>query len=372
MVYLDNAATSYPKPKCVYDALIRSLHDAPGNPGRSAHKYSVRAAEAVYACREAVASLLGAENPEGVVFTYNATYALNLAIKSYIEPGSHVLVSDIEHNAVIRPLEQMKATGLIDYSVFNTDGDVESSIGSLIKKNTTAIISSNASNVTGRIIPLEKLSRAAKSGGLILIVDASQSIGHYEINLSKTPCDVICGPGHKGLFGIQGVGFAVFSDIVRRKSWVEGGSGVESINTKMPKYLPEGYEGGTLGTPAICSLRGGIEYISKIGIRTIEERLDCLTRGLYERINSINGIKIYSSGNGIVLFNFKDLPSSKTAELLDNENVFVRSGLHCAPSAHGLIGTLERGAVRASLSALNTINELDEVYSAVKYISDIY
>lgn len=369
MVYLDNAATSYPKPRCVYEALIKSLYDAPGNPGRSSHKLSVAAAEAVYSCRENLASLINAPSPEGVVFTYNATHALNLAIKSYLKTGTHILTSDIEHNSVIRPLEALKAERLIDYSVFSSGENIEKSIESKLRGNTSCIVSTNASNVTGKIIPLDCLSRLAKKHGLALIIDASQSIGHFNIDLSKTSCDVICGPGHKALFGIQGVGFAVFSDLTRKKSWVEGGSGTESINIEMPMHLPEGYEAGTPATPAICSLNRGIEFIREIGIDSVEEKIKKLTELMYERFASVKGIKIYSAGNGLISFNYKDYPSSYTASLLDKENIYVRSGLHCAPSAHRLMGTINGGTLRASVSVLNTVENIDEAYKAMKSIA---
>ena len=372
MIYLDNAATSYPKPKCVINALIRSVRDAPGNPGRSSHKFSVAAAEAIYSTRESVADFLNCKSAEGVVFTYNATYALNMAIKTYIEDGSHVITSDIEHNSVIRPLEKLVAERNVSYSIFSTDNDLEKEIEALIRKDTKAIISTIASNVTGERISLELLSRISKKYGLILIVDASQAIGHYRLDLEKTPCDVLCAPAHKALFGIQGAGFAVFSDAERRKSWIEGGSGTESASKEMPIYLPEGYEAGTLGTPAICALSGGIDYVRSFGIDRIEERLSYLTERLAERLFELDDITVLSYGNGIVLFNYKDFPSSKTAAILDEVGIFVRSGLHCAPSAHKKLGTDYRGAIRASLSVLNTEREIDKLYKTLKEMSVFY
>ncbi len=369
MIYLDNAATSYPKPKEATDAMIRAIKFSPGNPGRSSHKLSIAAAETIYKARETVALLLRAKDPDGVVFTYNATHALNMAIKSYVEIGSHVIISDIEHNAVIRPLEKMRSEGLIEYDAFRADSDPETEIGSLIRKNTTCIISTLQSNVTGQTIPLDKLSSIAKRYRLTLIIDASQYLGHGAIDLNATPCDVLCGPGHKGLFGIQGVGFAVFSDLKRRRSWIEGGSGSESRSTMMPLELPEGYEAGTLGTPAIASLLGGIKYINRVGLDYIEEKIDRLTDALIARLSSVRKIKIYDSSRGIVSFNLDGLTSSELAALLDERNVCVRSGLHCAPSAHKKLGTLDIGTTRASLSVFNKISELDRLYKILFDIS---
>ena len=226
--------------------------------------------------------------------------------------------------------------------------------------------------MTGKAVSLDKLSSIAKSFGLILIVDASQAVGHISIDLSKTPCDVLCGPGHKALFGIQGVGFAVFADPERRGSLIEGGSGTDSLNPEMPYFLPEGYEAGTLGAPAIYTLNSGVEYIKKIGVANIEKRITKLTNSLYERISSLKKFKVYSYGNGIVCFNHHSISSSKIASILDVKNVFVRSGLHCAPSAHRKLGTLETGAVRASLSYLNSTSDLDRIYTALKDISLLY
>ena len=370
--YLDNAATTYPKPKCVCRAYRRCLEETPGNAGRSSHKLSVQTAEAIYSCREAVAELLSFNSPEGVVFTYNATHALNLAIKAYIKNGSHVIISDIEHNAVVRPLERLKKENNIEVDVFDSEGDIESSVKKLIKDNTTSIVSTIASNVTGKTVSLDSLSKIAKTNGLMLIVDASQALGHYEIDLSKTPCDVLCGPGHKGLYGIQGVGFAVFSDPERKGSLIEGGSGADSINTEMPYYLPEGYEAGTLGAPAIYTLKSGVDFVKSVGVSNIEKRLRELTNRLYERISSLPKIRIHSCGNGILCFNHESISSSDMASLLDDKSIYVRSGLHCAPSAHRKLDTLECGAVRASLSFLNTTRDIDRIYSALKDITFLY
>lgn len=372
MIYLDNAATSYPKPPAVIKALVRSFKAAPGNPGRSSHKLSVAAAEAIYNCREDISELLNTNDPEGVVFTYNATHALNLAIKSYINDGDHVITSDIEHNAVIRPLEKLKNEGRISYNVFCSDDVLEQSIEKLIKENTACIISTNQSNVTGKRIPLEILSKIAKRHGIKLIIDASQSLGHFEIDLEKCPCDILCGPAHKGLFGIQGAGFAVFSDTSRKKSWIEGGSGTDSISTQMPLYLPEGYEAGTLGTPAICALGAGVRYVKSLGLPYVEHKLNRLTAMLSERLQSIDGIKLYAAENGIVSFNLKGLKSSQTAALLDDRRICVRSGLHCAPSAHKKLGTLTEGTVRASLSVQNTKQDIDTTYKIISELAKLY
>ena len=369
MIYLDNAATSFPKPKCVIRDLNFCLKKYCGNPGRSSHKLSLMASEAIYSVREAVAEHLGISAPENVVFTYNATYALNLAIKTYVTGKCHILTSDFEHNSVIRPLEALKSKLGIEYSSFSTDADTEKSIRECIRNDTRGIVTSIASNVTGDTIPLKILSKIAAEYNLFLIIDASQAIGHTRIDLSATPCDVLCAPAHKALFGIQGCGFAVFKNSSHRDSFIEGGSGSDSKSPLMPELLPERYEAGTLSTPAIVSLGSGLKYISDIGIENIENRLLNLTDALFERLESVERIKIYKSGFGILSFNVSNMPSSFVSSELDKYGICTRGGLHCAPSIHRKLGTLEQGAVRVSLSYFNTKSELDKFYRAMKCIA---
>ena len=218
MIYLDNAATSFPKPQSVIKAIKECIQKYCGNPGRSTHKMSVKTSEKVYEARERIAEFLGLDVPENVVFTQNATHSLNLAIKTTIKPNTHVLISDIEHNSVLRPIYALKQKTGVRYSIFATDGDIRKSIVSKIENDTKYIVSTLASNVIGREVPLDILSGISKDYGLTLIVDASQLIGHKKIDLSKNQCDVLCAPGHKALFGIQGIGFCIFSDNLERQT----------------------------------------------------------------------------------------------------------------------------------------------------------
>ena len=367
MIYLDNAATSYPKPKCVIDKINFCLKNSCGNPGRSGHRLSLRASEEIYDAREKIANFLHFSYPERVVFTYNATYALNIAIKAFVCRKCHIITSDFEHNSVIRPLEAMKKRYDIEYSCFDTDNLLESLYKNL-REDTKGIICSVASNVTGKIIPLSILSKFARENSLFLIIDASQAVGHIDIDLTKNQCDALCAPGHKSLFGVQGSGFVIFSDKTRRDTIIEGGSGAESESPAMPILLPEGYEGGTLGTPAIASLGAGIDYISRIGIKNISAHLHHLTDELYERLVDIEGIKIYGAENGIVSFNYKNISSSEIARDLDEYGICVRGGLHCAPSAHKKIGSINQGTVRASFSLFNRVRDVDALYRAMKMI----
>lgn len=369
MIYLDNAATTFPKPSCVIKDLNFCLKKYCGNPGRSSHALSIKSSEAIYETREEIASLLSVDTPEQIVFTYNATYALNLAIKTFVTEKCHILTGDFEHNAVIRPLERLKRELGVEYSVFSTVGNTEQNIQSAIRDDTAGIICSLSSNVVGRKLDISLLSSVAKRNGLFLIIDASQSIGHIDIDLNKSQCDVLCAPGHKALFGIQGCGFAYFRDNKRKNSFIEGGSGFDSINPEMPQLLPEAYEAGTLSTPAIVSLCSGIRFIKKTGIDNITKKLSYLTEEMADRLDSIKGIRLYDRGCGILPFNLKDIPSSMVSLLLDKHGICVRGGLHCAPSIHRVLGTLDEGIVRISLSYMNTKRQIDKVYLALREIA---
>ena len=370
MIYLDNAATTFPKPSCVLREIDFCLKKYCGNPGRSSHTMSLKASEAIYLARERVADMLGVNTSEQIVFTYNATYALNIAIKSLITKKCHILTSDFEHNSVIRPLEKLKEKLDIEYTCFNTDSDITTSLTESMRPDTKGIVCSIASNVTGDTIPLSVLSDFARKNSLFLIIDASQALGHTEIDLSKTPCDALCGPGHKGLFGIQGSGFVYFKDKKRGESFIEGGSGSESGSPLMPLLLPDGYEAGTLSTPAIVSLSAGIKFIEDIGLERVNERLSVLTDKTYERLVGIKGITVYKKGTGIISFNLGELASSSAATMLDSKGICVRGGLHCAPSIHKKLGTSDRGALRVSFSYLNKMSDPDRLYIAIKSISD--
>lgn len=372
MIYLDNAATSFPKPHCVMAEVNRCIKKYCGNPGRSSHFLSLRAAEEIYSAREEVSRLFGLNCPENVVFTYNATYALNLAIKSLLTKDCHIITSDFEHNSVIRPLEKSKKILGISYSVFKNNGNLEQNIASLITTKTTGIICSAESNVTGEKTDPKRLCKIAKQYGLFLIIDASQSAGHIDLNFQENQPDALCAPGHKGLLGIQGCGFAIFKDSRRKEGIVEGGSGNESLNAAMPLNLPEGYEAGTLATPSIVSISAGIKYIRKVGLDNIENRLNSLTLELYDRLSNISGIRIYNRGTGILSFNYKSIPSSVISDELNDIGICTRSGLHCAPSIHHRLGTTEQGAVRASLSIMNKKQHIDKLYKAMKSIASIY
>ena len=366
MIYFDNAATTFPKPQSVIDSVTRCLREYCGNPGRSAHYLALKTAERVYEARETVAKHLGIDSPESVCFTSGATLSLNVAIKCSIKDKCHCIISDCEHNSVIRPLYKLKSNLGIEFDTFNSDKDIYKEIDNLVRTDTRFLISTLSSNVTGKTIPIEALYDISKKHGLTLITDASQALGHIKIDLNRTPANILCGPGHKGLFGIQGVGIMVITDKDARDTLLEGGSGSDTLNPEMPLVLPERYEAGTIPTPGIVSLISGIEFIESIGLDEISNKLNQMTQKAKDILTSFDNIKVYGAENGIISFNASNIPSYTFATRLDNMGFCVRGGLHCAPPIHEKLGTISSGAVRISLSFLNSIGQIDKLYTALR------
>ena len=367
MIYFDNAATTYIKPKNVYDSLADTLLNYGANAGRSSHSLAAKTSEKVFETREKISGFFDIDTPENVVFTTNATYALNIAIKGLIKKGEHILISDMEHNSVLRPIEALKDEGYSDYSVFTTTGDLEKNITSQIKPDTKIIVSNLMSNVNGREVDYRILCKIAKTHKLKLIVDASQIAGHKKISMSHFPDNsVLCAPAHKGLFGIQGAGFAIFKSCNELKPLIEGGSGSESKSRFMPKLLPERLEAGTLPIPSIISLGCGIDYINKIGIDKIEEKINILTDKISQILSEQKNVIFYGGNNGVISFNIKGQNSEYTADILNTNDIFVRAGFHCAPLAHKTLGTYKCGTCRISLSYFNKINEVDILNKVLK------
>lgn len=364
--YLDNAATTFPKPRYVIKEVVKCLKEYCGNPGRSAHKISLLAAEKVYDTRERVAEYIGLSNPERIIFTSNATHALNTAIKGKLNHKCHVITSDLEHNSVLRPIyRQMQLHG-IELSYYDSDIPLYDAIIPLIRDNTEFLITTLASNVTGRIIDTNIIYEIANKYKLYTIVDASQYLGHLPLDISKTPFDIVCAPGHKSLFGIQGSGFMALNSEETFPTLLEGGSGNETNNPYMPSTLPERYEAGTVNTPAIVSLGAGISYLSALGNNFIAQKIKNLTARLHEILYDV-GATVYGCENGIASFEIQNKTAHAVVEQLDNDNIAVRGGLHCSPLIHKKLGTEAHGTIRVSLSILNSIDDLDRLYFALKH-----
>lgn len=369
MIYLDNAATTLIKPRCVYRTVRSAVKRYAANPGRSGHREAYRTMEAVYDVRVAIADMFNAPGPENVVFTYNATYALNIAIKSMIYEPCHVIISDMEHNSVLRPLVKLCNTLGIEYSTFNSSvDDLEIEIDRLVRLDTKFIVTTLRSNVTGRDINQNALKKIKKKHGLGLIIDASQAAGHVGIDFTEMGCDALACPGHKGLFGITGSGFVIFKDSKIKNSVIEGGSGNESINVGMPIMLPEAYEAGTLGVCGILSVGTGIEYINGTGLDYIKEKLNDLTERCKTVLESLHCLKIVEGYNGIVSLVGNNCSNSEITEVLNAADICVRSGLHCAPLAHQTLNTLSCGTVRISFSFFNKYEDIDKLYKCLKKV----
>ncbi len=376
LVYFDAAATSYPKPQSVINAVNECFVKSGGNPGRSSHTLALNAARCVYSCREAVCDLLSYEYPENVVFTYNTTYALNMAIKGLYAKNSRILVSNLEHNSVLRPvnaLSRNKENG-VEYDVFDALGRDDEVIGSFrekLTKNTSLAVVTMASNVCGKILPVSAISQLCRENGTRLIVDCAQSAGCVPFTFEEIGADALCIPAHKGLYGIQGCGFCVFSQSVLPESVIEGGNGVNSKELFPNASLPERLEVGTVGTPAICALKSGIKYVKGIGIDAVFEKNRYLVDYLSEGLRNISGVTLYGEypyRTACVLFNKEGIPSEEFAHNLSENGICVRSGLHCAPLAHAAFGTQDAGAVRVSMSHTNTKREIDRFLCRVNQI----
>lgn len=370
IIYFDNAATSYPKPQSVISGSSRCMREYCGNPGRGSHPLALAASEKLYECREYAAELFCAPSPDNVIFTMNTTYALNTAIKSFISEGSHVLISDLEHNAVLRPVEEMKRRGKIDYDIFPTKGDpaqIVTGIKQRIRKNTKAIVCTLASNICSARIPSKQIGKLCREHGILFIADGAQAAGHREINMTEEGIDVLCLPGHKGLYGPQGIGMMLTSSMLRGDTIIEGGSGSDSASPFMPEYLPDRYEVGTLNTPAAAGLLEGMRYVSNMGLHGISTFEHELWNRVYSRLCGDRRFKVYGDlvPSSVILINKKGRDPSELAGYLAQRGICVRSGLHCAPLAHKTIGTGEGGGVRISFGIFNSLKQVDILCDAL-------
>ncbi len=343
MIYLDNGATSFPKPDCVRQAVSNALLTC-GNPGRGGYKASMNASRVVYNCREKVADFFGAD-PEQVVFTSNCTHGLNIAIKALVKPGNRVVVSGFEHNAVIRPLTALNAKIIVAGTRLFDPQDTINSFEAALRGGADAAVFTHISNVFGYILPVEELSALCTQYGVPFIVDAAQSAGVYPIHLQKLGASYIAAPGHKGLLGPQGTGVLLCNDLP--DPILYGGTGSNSESAEMPLFLPDRLEAGTLNVPGIAGLAAGISFLKHRGIEEIacreaKEAARCGDFLLRKGFTAFCG----NTQSGTVSFVCDDCEDF--AEKLSGAGISVRAGLHCAPLAHRSAGTLDTGTVRIS------------------------
>lgn len=377
MIYLDNAATGFPKPEAVIKEVARCMREYCGNPGRGAHTMSRLASDKVFETRELLSEMFGT-TPDRVVFTLNTTYALNTVIHGLAKQGCHVLISDTEHNSVLRPVHTLYDRGIITYSKFPTvgltDSQITEGINNLIRKNTALLICRHSSNVCGRPLPIKEIGKLCKRKNIYFVVDAAQSAGKYQMDITGKYADAICVPSHKGLCGPQGAGMVIFSPLAKCdfSTLVQGGSGTNSKDFLMPIELPDRFEAGTLQTPVIAGLCEGLKFVKRNTEKAIRVHERELSRYVSDRLMNDSRFTVYApaDASGIVTFNIKGKQSTEVASFLDREGICTRAGFHCAPLVHYAYKTGSSGAVRVSFGVFNDKSEasrlLDTLLLAVR------
>ena len=364
-IYLDNAATSHPKPPEVLEAVTKALTDWNGNPGRSGHARALRGSRCLSDCREALSNFLGIRDLSNLAFTFNCTDALNLAIRGVLHRGDHVISTALEHNSVLRPLCGLAESGQIELTLLTPQEHTLSpaQFVQALRPYTALAVVTQASNVTGALQPVADICAEMHSRGVRVLVDGAQAVGHLPVNLSLMKPDLYAFPGHKGLLGPQGTGGLFAAADCPLRPLREGGTGSSSDQMLQPTERPETFESGTVNLPGLCGLRAAIGVLERQQ-ETYMQREQELTAHLLEGLLKMPGVTVYGPDNpaqrlGVVSFNVGDLDSSQAADCLDRHGICVRGGLHCAPGAHQYLGTLQRGAVRASIGRENTHEEID-------------
>lgn len=375
MIYLDNAATTFPKPTEVYEEVLKCMENYAANPGRGSYDMAIKASAKVMEARQEISELFNIPNALNLVFTSSATEALNIAIKGLLKRRDHVISTVIEHNSVLRPLNylskngvQFTLLGVNELGYLNMNG-----LKNEIRKNTKAIIINHASNVLGTIQNIREIGRIAKEHGITFIVDASQSAGTLSIDVQRDNIDLLAFPGHKGLLGPQGTGGLYIKEGISLENFKDGGTGSNSNSMTQPDYLPDKFESGTLNTPGIAGLCEGVKFIKKVGRRNIQKHKERLVEYLLKELKKLPYIKIYGHSNtenraAVVSINVEGMDSSQVGYMLNKKGIAVRTGYHCAPLIHGIIGTMNRGTVRISPGYFNSFEDIENIVSSLKKI----
>ncbi len=379
MIYLDNAATTYPKPKTVYQNVMRAMTEYGANPGRGSHAMAIEGARVIYETRELLAELFNLDDPMKVIFTFNATDGLNQAIKGVLNPGDHVITTTMEHNSVLRPIKELEKYGVENTIVqCASDGRVRvEDIEAAVRNNTKLVVTTHVSNLTGTIMPIEEIGQMCKRRNVLYLVDGSQSAGVLEIDMKKQNIDLLAVPGHKGLLGPQGTGALMINCDTEIKHLREGGTGSESSSVIQPDFYPDKLESGTHNLPGIAGLNAGIKYILNKGTKSIYSHEKKLLEIFINEIEKNAKIKIYGPEDigdrcGVVPLNIEGIDSSEVAFMLDTQyGIAVRPGLHCAPLAHKTIGTEKVGAVRFGIGPFNKKSDIMAAIKALNEISGI-
>jgi cysteine desulfurase family protein len=375
-VYLDNAATTFPKPEQVYRAMDHALREIGVGPGRGSHRRGMDANRLVFETREEVAGLFCIRDSARVIFTHSATEALNLAINGLLKPGDHVVSTTMEHNSMVRPLRMAEKNGVeVTWVAGDQSGQVDSrQLFTAIRNNTRLVAVNHCSNVTGAIQPIGEIGDMTRKKGIWFLVDAAQSAGIIPIDVNAQNIDLLAVPGHKGLFGPLGTGFLFIADGVEPRPLMVGGTGGFSNADEQPESLPERFESGTMNTPGIAGLKAGVEFVRTTGVNAIRMKEVKLVTHLHKGLRDIPGVVVHSPRSeemrgGIVSLTVKDLDAAEIGYRLDSEyEIAVRVGLHCAPGAHRTIGTFPGGTIRVSPGYFNTDQEIDMFLLALSTI----
>ena len=377
MIYLDNAATSFPKPQEVIKTVNYALNVYGANPGRSGHDLSISAANQVFLCRDILNSFFNGYGVEFVSFFPNCTYALNTAIKGFIKKDEHIIISSLEHNSVLRPVHKLKEENIADYSVFKvskTDEETIENFKKSFKKNTRLCVVTAVSNVFGNILPLKELADVAHENGASFFVDGAQGAGVVEIDMKKQGIDCLCVPGHKGLLGPMGTG-ALLHKNLGFSTIIEGGTGSSSFDFSQPPAYPERLESGTLNVPCICGLRKGIAIVKRTGINNIFAKESNFSEAVFEGLKAMPCVEVFRDNYDrlhhapLVSFNVGDMHSEQVAAYLNEHGVAVRGGYHCSPLAHISNKTERQGTVRISPSFLNQEKDIKNLLNLVRKIA---
>ena len=380
MIYFDNAATSYPKPLAILEGMKDYITNVGVNPLRGVSHIHEKADQLVQSTRQSLADLFHINTPNHLSFTHNATHGLNVAIKGLLKPEDHVIMTDIEHNSVIRPLRTLEEGICVQIDIIksNSNGEVQiNALESLIKPNTKLIVMSHASNVTGLISPITKVGQIAKKHNIIFLVDCTQTAGIINIDVEESNIDILVGTGHKSLLGPSGIGFLYIKNYSIIKTLFEGGGGYDSLMPTHPDQMPDKYEAGTINYLGIAGLKKSLDYISSNKEKFYQSEIN-LTKILTDFLSNIPRAQIFGIANmenkvPIVTFNLEGLYPCQFAKILDQEEkIIVRSGLHCAPLIHETLGTLPLGAIRVSFGHQNTQAELGQFTQKITQLLEKY
>ena len=376
-IYLDNAATSWPKPEVVYAAVDHFNRNIGGNPGRGTTSFTLTATSMVLETRELLAQLFNISDPLRIAFTSNITEALNLAIKGILLPGDHLIISSMEHNAIVRPAFALAQYGLeITVIPCSREGIFDTkALVNAIKKNTKMVALLHASNVTGTIQPMVEVGQICREHGILFLADSAQSAGVLPIDVDHQSIDILAFTGHKGLLGPQGTGGIYVRPGIHVKPLKEGGTGSQSQDTKQPEFMPDCLESGTLNTPGIVGLGAGVRFVLEQGIDTIRSHEQKLMKILWNNLATIPKVKRYGvptleDRTAVLSFTVGEMDSAQVSFLLEKEfGIVTRGGLHCTPLAHQTMGTLQQGTCRLSPGFFNTEGEMAAVITAIATIA---